>query len=257
MNWRGLPLLAIAWVSYLLFARSMLYFIGFVSNVWVPQRIDGPRAASGPSAWLIDAALLLAFVTHHSLLARPFAKHWVTRCIPERLERSVYVAASSLLLILLMWQWRPLPEPVWHLEAPWARWALWALSAAGWLLALASSFRLGHSETFGVRPVLRWVQGRAFRPRGVERRTMYAVIRHPMYAGFLLGIWSTPRMSRGHLLLAIVLTAYIVIGRRWEERDLLRRLGAQYERYRQSVPAFVPRRRGDSAAARVEGGPTE
>jgi len=47
----------------------------------------------------------------------------------------------------------------------------------------------------------------------------------PAVLGILIGIWAAPRMSAGHVVFAASLTAYILIGVRFEERSLLRDLG--------------------------------
>ena len=53
-----------------------------------------------------------------------------------------------------------------------------------------------------------------------------------MYVGVLLGMWATPRMSFGHLLLALAMTGYVLIAMRYEERDLMQRFGSRYSHWR-------------------------
>lgn len=243
---------AFAWVGYLVFARSMIYFIAFVGGFGVAKTVDGPphdAAATGgvPVALsgdamvdlLVNLALVAAFVVHHSIFARPVVKRVVQRALGD-LERSLYVWASSLLIVLLMWAWRPVPGRIWSIDTePW-RAVAWIGFGVGWGLALLSSFRLGHTETFGVREVVRRARGRAFEPRGVETRAMYSVVRHPMELGFLLGMWLGPEMSVGRCLLAGTMTLYVAVGHRWEERELGRRYGSEYARYAERTPAFLP-----------------
>jgi protein-S-isoprenylcysteine O-methyltransferase Ste14 len=50
-------------------------------------------------------------------------------------------------------------------------------------------------------------------------------------------------MTQGHLLLAGGLTAYILFGICYEERDLVRHLGLPYRRYQQIVPRLLPWKR--------------
>jgi methanethiol S-methyltransferase len=50
--------------------------------------------------------------------------------------------------------------------------------------------------------------------------------------GVLMGVWATPRMSFGHLLLALAMTGYVLIAIRYEERDLMDRFGRSYHRWR-------------------------
>src|SRR3546814_4241951 len=89
-----------------------------------------------PLALAIDLALLALFAIQHSGMARPGFKRWWTRIVPAAIERSTYVLASSLALVLLFWQWRPLPLNVWQVDGEAARMALYGLCALGWLLEI-------------------------------------------------------------------------------------------------------------------------
>ena len=48
-------------------------------------------------------------------------------------------------------------------------------------------------------------------------------------------VWTTPRMSLGHFLLAMALTGYVFIAMRYEERNLLHQFGSRYTRWRGAV----------------------
>jgi len=154
--------------------------------------------------------------------------------------RSIYSIVAGAQIVLLMAAWRPIPAPVWHLEAGWARAAAWGAFALGWGVVLAALPALGSARLFGLRQAWEGAWERhdvapAIAPRGIYRR-----IRHPLYAGTILGMFATPEMSAGHLLLAVALTLYTLAGARLEERDLLRRSDATYLAYQRSVPAYLP-----------------
>lgn len=230
------------WLAYFLYVRSALYLVGFVGNLYVAKGIDAGSAGSPWVAAAADLGLLVFFAVPHSALARPRCKRWLGRWLAPELERSTYVLVASLSLALLLWLWRPLPAPLWDVAEGWPRRALLGLFFAGWLLSLAASKTLGHFRLFGLQSAWALARGRPAPPPVLVTRGLYGFLRHPMYLGFVIGCWATPRMTAGHLLFALALTAYIAFGARFEERDLERRFGDEYRAYRLRVGGFLPRR---------------
>ena len=237
--------------SYLIFLGTFLYAICFIGNFGVPRTLDG--AASGPLgvSFAIDAGLLALFAVQHSVMARKWFKDWWTRMVPRPIERSTYVLFSSLALILLFWQWRPLGGEVWSVEDTVGRLVLRALFAFGWGLVLVSTFLINHFDLFGLRQVWLHLLGRSDKPVRFVTPGPYRVVRHPLYVGWLFAFWMTPVMTLAHLLFSIATTAYILLAIQFEERDLLREHGETYQSYRRSVPMLVPfsRKRGSDPAS--------
>ena len=232
--------------SYLIFLLSIAYTPAFIGNYFVPKSIDvGPESPLAPSI-LIDVALLGLFAIQHSVMARPAFKRWWTNIVPASCERSTYVLISSLLLILIFWQWRPIVTTSWRVEG-WPAAILTMICWIGWLIALMSTFQIDHFELFGLRRVFDALRGAGARVQPFKTPLLYRLVRHPLMLGLLLAFWATPHMTVGHLLFAIMTTGYILVGVRLEERDLVAQFGATYEQYRQRVPMLMPRLLGGSA----------
>jgi protein-S-isoprenylcysteine O-methyltransferase Ste14 len=227
-------------ISYALFLVTFLYAVGFVGNLVVPKAIDTGPAGALPHALLVDVLLLGVFAVQHSVMARKGFKAWWTRIVPEPVERSTYVLASSLALALLFWQWQPIPGTLWSAESPVARTVLQALFWLGWAIVLSSTFMINHFDLFGLRQVYLRLKGEPYRQLPFVQVALYRFIRHPIMLGFLVAFWAAPDMSYGHLLFAVATTGYIFIGIWLEERDLRRVHGATYEQYRQQTSMIVP-----------------
>jgi methanethiol S-methyltransferase len=226
--------------AYGIFAPTLVYAILFIGNIVVPKTIDngGPREPLLLAA-AINTVLLLAFAAQHSIMARQGFKRVWTQVIPKHLERPTYVLASSLTLIVLLWQWRPIPDLVWELHG-WGAMLLKVTFWLGWLLLLTSTFLINHFELFGVQQVWGHFRGKQYRPASFRTPVLYRIVRHPLYLGFVISFWSAPRMSLGHLIFSIATTGYILMGIHLEERDLVAEHGEAYRSYRERVPMIIP-----------------
>jgi protein-S-isoprenylcysteine O-methyltransferase Ste14 len=229
--------------AYLVFAVSFAYAIGFVSGFVVPTTIDHGIAAPVGEAVVIDLLLMSAFAIQHSVMARRGFKRWWARIVPPVVERSTYVLASSLVLALLLWQWRPIPAVIWQIENPLLTQLVLGLAAIGWLMVGLSTFLINHFELFGVAQVVRPLAGRAAPAPRFYTPLFYRFVRHPLYLGFVIAFWAAPLMTAGHLLFAAVTTAYIFVGILLEERDLVALFGDEYRRYKSRVPMLLPWRK--------------
>src|SRR5712691_12114488 len=226
--------------AYAIFLVSLLYAICFVGNFGVPKSIDSGIAGPLVESLIVDAILLGLFAIQHSVMARPGFKRWWIRFIPESIERSTYVLLSSLLLILLFWQWNPILSVIWNVTNPVGILVLTALFWAGWLLVLLSTFVINHFDLFGLRQVYLFQKGKQYTNLIFKRRFFYKFVRHPLLLGFIIAFWATPKMTLGHLVFAVATTAYILIAIQLEERDLTNIHGDAYREYQREVSMLIP-----------------
>ena len=247
-----------ALVAHFAATSSFAYLLGFLLDARVPHTVDRGGPTSGPlAAAAVDLALLAAFVVPHSVLARPWSKRAWRRVIPASLDRSTYNLVATATLALLFWQWRPIPSPVWTATGPIAtalRGGFWL----GWGLCAVSVVSTNLFDLTGMRPAWRALRGRAPDAVPLTRALLYARVRHPLYVGFFWILWSVPDMRAGRLLFALACTAYILVGVRYEERDLRTQHGPAYDAYRADVPRFGLRwpHRASACLATVAAGAT-
>jgi protein-S-isoprenylcysteine O-methyltransferase Ste14 len=230
-------------VAYLAFFVTILYAICFIGGFVVPKTIDSGAAGPAAQAVLVNLLLMSLFAVQHSVMARKGFKQWWTRFVPKSIERSTYVLLSSLVLLLLFWQWQPLPTVVWQVEDRQLAMTVTALSHIGWVIVFTSTFLINHFELFGLHQVANNLSGRPMPTPRFRVPLLYKFVRHPLYLGFIIAFWAAPTMTVGHLMFAAVTTAYILVAIQLEERDLIALFGDEYRRYRQRVSMLVPWRK--------------
>jgi protein-S-isoprenylcysteine O-methyltransferase Ste14 len=226
------------------------YFMGlggFLANLLGPYSVDKGSTAPFFPALLINVGLIVLFGLPHSLMARHGFKQWWTRVIPAAAERSTFMLQAGLLALLLIWQWRAMPGVLWHIEQPWLNTLVQGLYWLGWLIAFLATLAINHFELTGLQQVYANLRGREPKPVAFKLPWLYRIVRHPMQLGVLIAFWAAPQMTLGRLVFALGMTAYILIGLYFEERDLVRRFGNSYRAYQQQTPRLLPLPRGKQA----------
>jgi protein-S-isoprenylcysteine O-methyltransferase Ste14 len=236
----GAGIFAFGVLSYGVFFAVFLYAIGFIGGFFTPTTLDGAPSRPLFEALAIDLGLLSLFAVQHSVMARPAFKRWWTRIVPEAAERSVYVLLSSLALVALFAWWQPIGGVIWNTEGV-ARTAVIATYLLGWALLLYTTFLIDHFDLFGLRQVWNRLKGNSYEPPKFYTPSLYRVVRHPLYVGWLTIFWAAPTMTVAHLVFALTTTAYILIAIQLEERDLVSAFGDTYVEYRRSTPMLIPR----------------
>lgn len=228
-------------VAYILFLGSFLYAIAFVGDFGVAKTINTGPETPFTQALIINLAVLSVFALQHSIMARPGFKEWWTQFVPPQIERSTYVLLSSLALILIFWQWRPMTTVIWDVQHETATIFIQGLFALGWLIVLLSTFMISHFELFGLKQVYHYLKDIEPQPISFQKPFLYQIVRHPLMLGFIIAFWATPLMTLGHLVFSITTTLYILIAVKFlEERDLLRKHGEKYAEYQEEVPMLFP-----------------
>jgi len=231
-------------IAYAGFMGWMVYMIGFLGHFAVPKSVDSGSVGPVATAILVNFLMILIFAVQHTIMARPAFKQWWTQFIPKPLERSTFVFIADIIMWVMIWQWRPIEGVVWHVQNTMAANILIGLSLLGWVAVVLSSFMINHFELLGLEQV--WHYLRRTEPKKItfKLRGFYKHVRHPLMLGFLLFFWATPHMTVSHLFFAAMFTIYVLIGIRYEERDLMKHHPEEYGKYKKEVPGLIPFTKG-------------
>jgi methanethiol S-methyltransferase len=182
--------------GYLALLCAILWGMLFVGDGSVPARIDAFGTSRPLRDAVVDGALLLLLALLHRWLNRAMTGEPIRRRIPPELQRSTRAWAASVVLIVIFCAWRPIPQVLWSLKgAP--ELVFSSLFYVAWTLVLIGAFLAEHLALSGL-PQSGIIDG-------------VGLLRQPIYAGALVGIWSTSIMSVGHLLLAVAITGYLLL----------------------------------------------
>lgn len=188
----------------------------------------------------LNLALLLVFGVQHSIMARRPVKALLERLMGKDLVLPTYVMWSGFTLFALSALWVPLSPPLYDLWG--TTWGYVTLIpwVAGFLITGVTAVQMGGSELIGLNAVKAIWLGKEAETIPFSTPGLYKYIRHPLYLGILLMFWSTPTMTHDHLFFSEVMSAYILIGTYFEERDLVHRFGDEYRAYKSRVPMLIP-----------------
>lgn len=238
MNW---SIVAFGVISYIIGMAGLAYFILFLGSwEFLPLHINSREPGHPGIAIMTNLVLMFLFGVQHSVTARPGFKRALTRFLPEAAERSSYVLMSGVMMFLICLFWLPIEGVLWDARSGALRNVLIGGHVAGWTIAVVSTFLINHFELFGLQQVYLNLRHRETPPASFAERGFYKIVRHPLQLGVLIGIWCLPTITMTHFMLAICMTVYIFIGLYFEEKDLARILGPDYEDYQRRVRKLLP-----------------
>jgi protein-S-isoprenylcysteine O-methyltransferase Ste14 len=212
------------WSGALVFLLSLLSFLAMYA---IRLREPAPDDGSALRDAIANVVLFTVFALHHSIMARTGAKAWITRLVPADLERSVYVWIASLLFLAVCWMWQPLPGYVWQVRGPGIM--LYVAQAFGIALTIAAARIVGVWELAGVR------QPDLTKPIEFKADGPFAIVRHPIYLGWVLMVFATPVMTTSRLLFAVISTLYLIAAIPFEERSLVEVFPEKYRAYQKEM----------------------
>ncbi len=227
-------------IAYLGFMAWMVYMIGFLGYFTVPKSVDSGSVGPVGTALFVNFLTILLFGIQHTIMARPAFKRWWTQFIPKSLERSTFVFIADILAWVMIWQWRPIEGVIWHVQNTVVANVLIGISLLGWIAVVLSSFMINHFELLGLEQVWHFLRGTEPKKITFKLRGFYKYVRHPLMLGFLVFFWVTPYMTASHLCLAAMFTIYVLVGIKFEERDLQKHHPEEYGKYKEEVPALIP-----------------
>jgi protein-S-isoprenylcysteine O-methyltransferase Ste14 len=227
-------------LAYFLALTAILYLIAFMGEYYVPKSINSGGPIPLKRALIINSILMGCFMLQHLIMARERSKLWFINKLPLPIERSTFVLVSSLMMFLLLWQWQPMPNPVWAFNTPMLSSLLKIMSLCGWLFAFYSTFMLDHFQLFGLRQAYLYFRSKEIKPVIFKIRGPYKYVRYPILLGFFIAVWSTPRMTFGHLLFSINMTILIFIGIYLKDKEFRLRHPKKFQAYKRRTHSIIP-----------------
>lgn len=240
MDARHIASRVVAWGGAALFVASLLYFV-FSYSITFGEIVEGSVDAGAIG---INVGLFTIFALHHSVFARDRVRDAVRAVVSNQLERSVYVWAASLMLIAVCYFWQKVPGVLWQVPRPW-NWALIVVQAWAAWLTVRSAAVIDALDLAGLRQVSNpntQIANPKTQPMEFKTDGPYGWVRHPIYAGWILLVFSAGTMTMTRFVFAAISTIYLLMAIPLEEHTLRANAGRAYEDYKQRVPwKLIPR----------------
>ncbi|MEO0327767.1 MAG: isoprenylcysteine carboxylmethyltransferase family protein [Pseudomonadota bacterium] len=199
-----------------------------------------------PWAIMVNGLLILQFPLAHSWLLTGQGGKLLACILPgeygSTLSTTTYAIVASIQLLLLFAFWTPSGIILWQAEGE-TFWFLCSAYATSWLLLAIASFDAGVEVQSGALGWLSMLANKKPVFPDMPTLGLFNFIRHPIYAAFVLTLWTVPTWTPDQLCLAISLTLYCILAPILKERRFVRRYGKRFESYCNEVPYMIPARK--------------
>ncbi len=224
--------------TYLMMGLVLLGFLFFFENVFLDKTVSLPLVES--FSWqslFLDIGLIGLFGIQHSIMARDWFKRFITFLVPASVERVTYILLTNIVIGLLIWQWKPFGNVLWDVRGHELGYILYTLSFMGLIITGISVVLISTREFIGLEQLN---HGKGNFKKVFVQPLFYKYVRHPIYFGLILALWTVPLLTWSSLLFNIGMTIYIIIGALLEERNLVLAFGNDYKKYQKEVPMLIP-----------------
>ena len=192
--------------------------------------------------YLIVALIWTGFGVIHSILIDLRLSNWAKRVMGKYFAfyRLGYNLLSIVLFSLSLYITKTLDsELIIKFVPPWTILQQVLLIGSG-VVIIWAFLSYDALEFVGIRQVMNFGDKKNFAyPKTITKKGLLGIVRHPIYLATIVFIWSL-NSTRVDIIAHFVLTIYILIGIRLEERKLVKEFGSAYTQYQKEVPALIP-----------------
>ncbi|CAG9824218.1 unnamed protein product [Phaedon cochleariae] len=165
---------------------------------------------------LQNMALLTLFIIQHSLFASQKIKEAFNDNGLQVIFRSVYVIATSGILLYLMKHWKTTHDVVlWQFNLDYRPffWIYASIHVVAWVTIYVGNICCDVTELLGMKQVYYSIVNLPDpnSRKSVQLQRLNSHMRHPSFLAFVLIFWMYPIMSLDRLLLATIMTGYMYI----------------------------------------------
>ena len=193
--------------------------------------------------YLLIALMWVGYCLLHSFLISIRFTDLMTRLLKNyyAFYRIFYVSISLVLLIPLIDYTTQLDNKViinYGMALTIVRYIL--ISGSLLMFFWAFFFNYDTLSFFGIRQALNFGKIKKINPsEDVKKNGLLGIIRHPMYLAVMIILWCQI-FTMSDIIVSTILTIYIIIATRLEEKKLVSEFGDAYINYQQQVPMFIP-----------------